>query len=206
MEVEGLEHLPATGPTVLMMNHMAFIDPVVVTASVQNRYVIAMAKAETMKDWFPRLVVNLWGNFTVKRGEADRQAIQNSIALLQRGHLLLIAPEGTRNPETGLQAPKDGMAYILHKADALVVPTAVVGASDWSQRLKRWRRAYAHISFGRPFRFVLGEGERLNREIRQKMMQEAMYQLARTIPDSYADKRGCYQDLSRSSTHYLHFV
>jgi 1-acyl-sn-glycerol-3-phosphate acyltransferase len=206
IEIRGLENIPKDRPTVLMMNHMTLIDPVVATISVKERHVVAMAKAETMDNWFFRRIVYLWGNFTIRRGEIDRQAIQNAIALLKHNHLLLIAPEGTRNPDTGLQAPKDGLAYIIHKADAIIVPTAIVGAHDWAKRLKRFRRAKAIITFGEPFRFVIPEGKRLNRDVRHAMMQEAMYQLARAIPESHQDKRGIYQDIENATEHYLEFL
>lgn len=206
VDVQGLDRVPKSGASILMMNHMAFMDPVLCTAIVRHRWVVSMAKAETMEGWFSRLIVDLWGNFPIRRGEIDRQALANAIALLKHGNLLLIAPEGTRNPDTGLQTPRDGMAYLVHKANATIIPTAVVGASDWRRRWMRLRRAYANISFGRPFRFRLPDGERLTREIRENMMREAMYQLAMTIPDAYADKRGRYQDIGNASTNYLDFV
>jgi len=206
MDVTGLENIPSHGSVVLMMNHMAFIDPVVVTLSIKNRFVVSMAKEETMNTWFSRMVVRTWGNFTIKRGAVDRQALRHSIALLENDNVVLIAPEGTRHPETGLQKAKDGMAYIVHKTNSIIVPTAVVGAVDWAQRLKRFRRAYARITFGQPFRFKISKDERLDKPTRVQMMQEAMYQLALTIPDDFAHKRGIYRNVGRATTQYIDFV
>lgn len=206
VESEGLQHIPASGPTILMMNHVSFIDPIVLTAIVPHRYVISMAKAEVIENWFFRAFVNLWGNYVVHRGEVDRTALTNSIELLKSGHLVLIAPEGTRNPQ-GLQEPRDGMAYIAAHAGAAVVPAAIMGVHDWGQRVKRLQRAYARVHFGRPFRFRFGgDGERLSKGTRTRMMREAMYQLAQLFPEPYAALRGRYADLSQATTQYLEFV
>jgi 1-acyl-sn-glycerol-3-phosphate acyltransferase len=205
VDVTGLEHIPASGPTILMMNHISFIDPIIVTAVVPRRYVIAMAKAEAYKGWFTRGIINLWGNFVVNRGEVDRRALSSSIELLKSGQLLLIAPEGTRHPD-GLGAPKEGIAYIAHKANAVIVPTAIMGAQDWKNRLKSFRKAYGRVHFGRPFRFTLPQSERLSKQIRHEMMQEAMYQIAQSMPEEYANQRGLYSDLSQATTNYLDFL
>jgi 1-acyl-sn-glycerol-3-phosphate acyltransferase len=205
VEVTGLEHVPTTEPAILMMNHISTIDPIVFTGIIQNRYVISMAKAETMENGFLRRIVQLWGNFVIRRGEVDREALNNAIDLLNHHQLVLIAPEGTRNPD-GLEPAHSGIAYIAHKTNAIVIPAAIAGAQDWRKRLKQLKRAYARVNIGRPFRLCLPEGERMSRPIREQMTQEAMYQLAAAIPDEYASLRGVYSDLSQVTTKYLEFV
>lgn len=204
-DVTGLEHVPASGGTILMMNHITAIDPVICTRLIEHRYVITMAKIETLRNPVVRFFNGLWGNFVVKRGEVDRFALNSSIELLQHGQLVLIAPEGTRNRE-GLKQPREGIAYLAAKADAVVVPAAVVGTAGWVERLLHLRRVYSRVNFGRAFRFKLPENQRLTRELREKMMREAMYQLALAIPDDYAVYRGEYQDVENATTETLEFV
>ncbi len=205
IEASGLENIPVSGPTLLMMNHISFIDPIIFTAVIRKRFVISMAKAETLDGWFSRGIVHLWGNFVVNRDEVDRIALMNAIDLLKDNRLLLIAPEGTRNPQ-GLQEPKSGVAYIAHKANAVIVPAAIGGAQGWEHDLKRLRRKHVRVNFGKPFRFALPAGERLSREVREAMIQEAMYQLALAMPDEYASNRGIFSDVENASTRYLNFL
>lgn len=205
VEVTGLENIPTQGATLLMMNHISIIDPAILTALVQDRYLIAMAKSESAENPLERFFINLWGNFFIRRGEVDRTALTSAIELLKAEHIVLIAPEGTRSPD-GLQMPKSGTAYIAHKADAVVVPVALCGVQTWAQRLRSLRRAYARVHFGRGFRLVLPTGQRLSRPIREQMMREAMYQLAAAIPDEYAQQRGAFADLDNATTQYLRFV
>lgn len=205
IDVTGLEHVPDDGAAILMMNHISFIDPILFTGLIRNRFVVSMAKAETLEHWFSRFIVKLWGNFVVKRDEVDRTALTQAMGLLKHNNLVLIAPEGTRNPD-GLEEPKSGTAYIAYKTDAIIVPATVSGAQDWAQRLKRFKRAYASVNIGRPFRLRVKDGQRLTRSIRDQMMREAMCQLAMTIPDEYAAQRGKYQDLDLATTKYIDFI
>lgn len=204
VHVRGLEHIPASGPVVIMMNHVTFIDPAIFSAVIHPRYVISMAKAETMHHWFERRMVQVWGNFVINRDTVDRDALMTAIELLKHDQALLIAPEGTRNPD-GMGAAKSGSAYIAHKADAFVVPAAIYGLRDYAQCWKRLRRATVRVNFGRSFRFTVPDGRRLTRPIREQMTTEAMYQIAKAIPEEYADYRGVYHDIENATTDFITF-
>src|SRR5687767_8718264 len=110
--ISGLEHLPPTGPAILMINHIAFIDPIVVLGNLP-RNIVPMAKAEVYRIpvWgiFPRL----WDVIPVHRAELDRRALERALAVLEAGEVILIAPEATRHPALG-QA-REGVAYLAHK-------------------------------------------------------------------------------------------
>lgn len=205
VDVEGLDNVPRQGSTCLMINHVTYLDPIVVTISIPFRHTVSLSKVENFSipiaGWFLRQ----WGHFPIHRGEYDRKALMQTIALLQSEQLVLMAPEGTRHTG-GLQQGKDGMAYVATKADAVIVPAAICGAEDWRQRLKRFRRAYAKVVFGAPFRFRSGARKRIPRAELSTMITEAMYQLALTIPDDYGHLRGYYSDIDKASSDLLEFV
>jgi 1-acyl-sn-glycerol-3-phosphate acyltransferase len=203
--VAGQENIPATGGVILMMNHASGVDPILCTGLVRHRYVITMAKIESRRNPLVSIFNWLWGNFPVKRGMVDRFALNITVELLKRDQLLLIAPEGTRNRE-GLRQPKDGIAFLATKADAIIVPAAVVNTKNWWQRLLTFRFVRADVRFGKPFRFKAPEGGVLTKAVREQMMREAMYQLALTIPDEYAEYRGIYQDVEKATTNTLEFL
>ena len=146
-----------------------------------------------------------WGHYPIQRGEYDRKALLQTIALLQNGQMVLMAPEGTRHPG-GLQQAKEGMAFVASKADAVIVPAAICGAEDWRSRLKSARRAYAKVVFGAPFRFRTGDRKRIPRAELAQMITQAMYQLAITIPAEYAYLRGFYSDIKNATSDLLEFV
>jgi 1-acyl-sn-glycerol-3-phosphate acyltransferase len=54
----------------------------------------------------------------------DRNAYKSQSSCSKRGHIVLIAPEGTRNPQ-GLGEAKNGLSYIASKTNATIIPTAI---------------------------------------------------------------------------------
>jgi 1-acyl-sn-glycerol-3-phosphate acyltransferase len=201
--VTGTENIPASGPAILMMNHISLLDPILCMGAVTHRFVIPMTKIENARNPLFGPFVRLWGSYSINRGEVDRTALTNSIELLKSGQLILVAPEGTRHPE-GLSRPKDGLAYIATKADAVIIPSAISGAVGWQAKMKRLQRPKIHVHFGQAFKFKTGGRARVPREELSEMMEEAMYQLAMAVTDE--TRRGVYSDLSQATTRHLEFI
>jgi hypothetical protein len=84
-----------------------------------------------------------------------------------------------------------------------VVPIAVEGTKGFpSINPVRWRQGGAVIKLGRPFKFH-GISERPKRDELRKMTDEAMYVLARMLPEM---RRGEYADLSKATTDTIQFI
>lgn len=203
MHITGREHIPAAGPTIIMMNHISFIDPVLVMGAVNKRFVIPMSKIENGRHPIIGTLERIYGAFNIDRDSVDRKALESAIELLRSGQIVLVAPEGTRQ-RNGLVVPKDGMAFIATKANAAIVPTALAGATPWGANAKQFRRTPIQINFGRPFRFKTDGRKRIPREELALMMQEAMYQLALALPDPAL--RGQYRDVERATTRTLEYL
>jgi 1-acyl-sn-glycerol-3-phosphate acyltransferase len=193
--IAGLENLPASGPAILMINHIAFIDPVVVLGNLP-RNIVPMAKAEVYRipGWgiFPWL----WDVIPVHRDELDRQALERALQVLAAGEIILIAPEATRHPALG-QA-REGVAYLGHKSGAPIIPVAIEGSTGYPTLMGPWNRHKpgAYFRLGQPVRFKPVPG-RLPRERLRLMTDEVLYQLAAMLPEH---RRGYYSDLSRATT------
>jgi 1-acyl-sn-glycerol-3-phosphate acyltransferase len=199
--VEGLENLPRQGAAIVMINHIAFIDPVAVLA-VLPRNVVPMAKIEVYDLPVFNWAVRMWQVIPVRRGELDRDALRRALAVLAAGEVVLVAPEGTRSP--ALIEARGGIAYMAHRSGCMIVPVSVDSTEGFpSSRLaKAWRGPGAQIRVGRPFRFrPLGRPP--EREELRRMTDEAMYVLAEMLPPS---RRGHYADLSQATRETLEFA
>jgi 1-acyl-sn-glycerol-3-phosphate acyltransferase len=203
VDVTGMENVPDDVPAIIMMNHISLIDPVLCMGAVTNRFVIPMTKIENLRNPLIGPFVRWWGAYSINRGEVDRKALVNSIELIKAGQLILIAPEGHRHPE-GLAEAKDGLAYVATKADAVIIPTGLSGAIDWSKKMLHFQRQRINVNFGRPFKFKTGGQSRVPREALSVMSHEGMYQLAMAVQDE--TKRGFYSDLSKATTEYIEFI
>jgi 1-acyl-sn-glycerol-3-phosphate acyltransferase len=203
IKVSGAENVPTTGPVIIMINHISALDPGLLMALVTNRFVVPMTKIENTYHLPGKLVVWWWDAYTVRRGEVDRTALTNSIELLKSGQCILIAPEGTRQ-RAGLAQPKEGLAYVATKANAVIVPAAISGAIGWKEKWLKLQRPRISVRFGQPFRFKTAGGGRVPREDLRAMTEEAMYQLALALEDE--TMRGAYSDVSKASARFLEFI
>lgn len=200
-KVEGDENVPTVGPAILMINHIAFVDPIVVM-HLLKRNIVPLAKIEVYDypiiGFFPRL----WGVIPVRREEVDRRAIHSALEVLHAGEIVLVAPEATRSPQ--LQEAKEGIAYLSARANAPIVPVAIDGTEGFPSLpiLPRWRGPGAQVRFGRPFRFRW-DTERPLRDQLHQMTEEAMVILARMLPEG---RRGVYADLSRAGEDLIEWL
>jgi 1-acyl-sn-glycerol-3-phosphate acyltransferase len=141
----GTEHIPKTGPVVIAPNHKSFWDAFFLAAVVRRRLHF-MGKAELFTGWRGRLFVAL-GGFPVLRGASDAEAIETSRAILQRGDVLALFPEGTRVPDPEkLGLPRRGATRLAIETGAVIVPTAITGTEKRRWHLPRRVR----IAFGDP--------------------------------------------------------
>jgi len=199
VEVKGLENVPASGPVLVYINHIHAIDPVVLVGAVTPRFAVPMSKIENFSLPLFGQLMRFWGAYPVRRGHVDTRAMLNTINLLTEGHMVMIAPEGTRQPT--LIKAKDGMAYAATRTGAYLIPAAIEGTREFGSHLKRLQRTPISLTFGQPFRFRR-EGHVPRAEL-SKMTQEAMYQLSALLPEH---RRGYYGDLSKTTTNTLEFM
>lgn len=198
--VEGTHNLPATGAAIVMINHIAFVDPVMVLG-VLPRNIVPMAKVEAYRVPVFGIFPWLWDVIPVHRGEIDRKALRSAEEVLRAGEIVLVAPEGTRHPT--LQRGKEGIAFLAHRTGAPIVPVAVDGTEGFPSLpiLPRWRRPGVRIRIGRPFRFR-PLPEKPDRERLRQMTDQAMGVLAAMLPPA---RRGVYSDLDRLGQELLDF-
>jgi len=201
LTVDGIENVPLDGPVILIINHINFLDPFVVAASMP-RQITAMSKIENFSIPILGWIFKLYGAIPVHRGEADRTALKKALEVLRSETMLLIAPEGTRSPHLALQKPHDGLAYIAYRSHAAIAPVAITGTPAFSHNIKRLRRTPVNLRVGKPF-FLRSDAKRLERKAMPEMTNEAMYQLASLLPPQH---RGLYADLSKATETHLQFI
>lgn len=198
--VEGLENIPVSGPAILLINHIAFVDPITVL-HVVPRNIVPMAKIEVYNYPLIGIFPRLWGVIPVRREEVDRRAVQSALDVLHAGEIVLIAPEGTRTPQ--LQRGKEGMAYLASRSGVPIVPVAIFGTNGFPalRFSHRWREPGASLKFGKPFHYH-PELKRASRSQLRQMADEAMYVLAAMLPP---ELRGYYSDLTSATQETIYW-
>jgi 1-acyl-sn-glycerol-3-phosphate acyltransferase len=132
--VTGTENVPATGPFILAPIHRSNLDTPLV-ALVTKRRLRYMGKESLWKTKFGAWFFSGAGGFPVRRGSADREALQACQRVLERGEPLVLFPEGTRQlgPKADIEVFKDGAAFLACRTGAPILPVGL-GGTEAAQR------------------------------------------------------------------------
>jgi 1-acyl-sn-glycerol-3-phosphate acyltransferase len=145
LDVEGLEHVPAHGPLLIVGNHDSYWDPVVIgIAAIKRRQIRALSKSSLWGVKGLNKVLDGMGQIPIVRGTGDADALDRAIAELRGGSCIGIFPEGTRSLGRKLR-PRSGLGRLVAAVpEATLVPVAVVGSTDIPRFPKRPR---LHVRF-----------------------------------------------------------
>ncbi|WP_369053590.1 lysophospholipid acyltransferase family protein [Kineococcus terrestris] len=193
--VRGLENVPASGAAILASNHLSVTDPVFLPVVLRRR-VTFIAKAEmfTVRGPLGRLAAGFFrsvGQLPVDRsgGRASQAAIEGAVAVLRRGELFGIYPEGTRSPDGRLYRGRTGVARIALRSGAPVVPVAMIGTEHVMARgkvLPSVRRV--GVVIGEPLDFSRYAGRADDKLVVRAVADEVMAAVQRLSRQEYVDE------------------
>jgi 1-acyl-sn-glycerol-3-phosphate acyltransferase len=120
----------------LIANHQSFLDPLCVgLASV--RHLHYLARKTLFNNPAFGLLLRVVNCVPIDQEGVGVEGIRNILARLGAGHPVLVFPEGERSPDGRMQALRPGIALLMKRVRAPIVPVGVAGTYDaWP----RWRR------------------------------------------------------------------
>ena len=146
--LEGASHIPRTGAYIIAANHVNWKDPPWLEFALA-RAIRYMGKRELFEVPLIGFALRGVGAFPVRRGEADRGALQLALAVLSAGQPLGFFPEGHRSESGQLIRGRPGIAYVAQHSDAPIVPIGVIGTKR--ARLGAFWRRDIVFHAGEPF-------------------------------------------------------
>jgi 1-acyl-sn-glycerol-3-phosphate acyltransferase len=204
-QVEGAEHIPESGPVLLVANHQSFSDSIFMPL-VTPRPVKFLAKAEYftgrgVKGWFSKEFFAGVGSVPIDRAgaKAADAALKTALRLLDQGQIVGLYPEGTRSPDGRIYKGRTGAARIALTAHCPVVPCAISGTEKVQPTGKLVPKVHpVTVTFGEPLDFsrytdALWEQVKdteqehtVLRAITDEIMQTLMGMTGREYVDRYA--------------------
>ena len=120
--VRGLRHLWRRGGAIVVSNHWALSDPILI-ALISPRVVHFMAKQELFQNPAARFVLmrGLYA-FPVNRKHADMASLKQAMAVLQKGKVFGIVPEGRRSVTGELDELERGAAFLALRCNVPILP------------------------------------------------------------------------------------
>jgi putative phosphoserine phosphatase/1-acylglycerol-3-phosphate O-acyltransferase len=208
IEFDGIEHIPTSGPAIVVFNHRSYFDPTVMglLLAKSGRNVRGLGKKEVFDVPVVGRILKASGGIRVDRGTGSDEPLEAAIAAIEAGELLMMAPEGTipRGPAFFDPVLKGrwGAARIAAATGAPVIPVGLWGTEKvWprSSRLPKMSltdRPLVTATVGRPValnhRSPDSDTKKIMKAITALLPPEARVrrtptpeELARTFPPGY---------------------
>lgn len=141
--------LPHTGPAILVCNHTAGIDPLLIQTACP-RLVVWMIAKEYYDLWPLRYLFRKLEMIPVQRSGRDMAATREALRALSAGRVLGLFPEGRIAPNHELLPFQSGVALLASKSGAPVFPAYLDGTQRGREMVPSLLRpCSATLAFGR---------------------------------------------------------
>ena len=124
----GLEHIPKTGPAVVVCNHVSFMDPVILGGSIMRPMRFVMYYKIFQMPVLSFIFRNAKAIPIASRAENEElmnAAFEQVDAELAAGNIVCVFPEGGLTTDGEVQAFKPGIEKILARRPVPVIPVAL---------------------------------------------------------------------------------
>lgn len=188
MRLEGYERLPADGPAILCPNHVSFLDSAFLMITVPRR-ISFVGKAEYMDSWKTRHLFPMMGMIPIDRegGEKAEAALKAAEAVLRRGELFGIFPEGTRSRDGALYKGHTGAARLALKVGCPIYPVGVVGTDQIQPPDAKVPKLFKEcsITIGRPVDVGRYRARADDRMVLRQIIDEVMFEIREMTGQEY---------------------
>jgi 1-acyl-sn-glycerol-3-phosphate acyltransferase len=187
-ELEGFDRLPAEGPAILCPNHVSFLDSAFLMLEVP-RNISFVGKAEYMDSWKTKYLFPWMGMIPIDRagGDKSQAALETAEAVLRRGELFGIFPEGTRSRDGMLHKGRTGAARLALKVGCPIFPVGITGTREIQPpdaKVPKLRGTCA-IKIGRPINVERYSHRADDHMVLRQITDELMYEIRELTGQDY---------------------
>lgn len=178
----GRQHIPDSGPYVVVINHFSYIDPPFVINALQKPISFLAASDQVIEPQF------MWAPFIYGFIPTDRtnlapSTIKKSIRALKNGEILGVFPEGTSLSQV-LRPAKNGAAFLSATGNTALLPVGITGLENAWNMIFRGVRSSVQIRIGKPFGpFSLSRAKNKKEVELKKIGDEIMCRIGALLPD-----------------------
>lgn len=188
IQVEGAEHIPATGGAVLASNHVSYLDFIFCGLGAQpaKRLVRFMAKKSVFTHKVSGPLMRGMHHIPVDR-KAGNAAFHEAETALKEGEVVGVFPEATISESFTVKALKSGAARLAEAAGVPLIPMAVWGPHRlWTKGRKKEltkRHVPVIIKIGEPIRTAIGATAEATTLVLRKQLSTLLEAAQREYPE-----------------------
>jgi len=179
-ELTCFDRLPAEGPAILCPNHVSFLDSAFLMLHVP-RNISFVGKSEYMDSWKTKYLFPWMGMIPIDRsgGNKSQAALDTAEAVLRRGELFGIFPEGTRSRDGILHKGRTGAARLAVKVGCPIFPVGMIGTREIQPPDAKVPKLGGHcsIKIGRPINVERYRNRTDNHMVLREITDELMYEI-----------------------------
>jgi 1-acyl-sn-glycerol-3-phosphate acyltransferase len=191
IELRGYDRLPAEGPAILCPNHISFLDSAFLMLTLP-RNITFVGKAEYMDSWKTRYLFPAMGMIPIDRsgGERSQAALAAARAVLERGELFGIFPEGTRSRDGCLYRGRTGAARLAFEVGCPIYPVGIIGTDRIQPPGARVPKPFREcsITIGAPIHPDRYRDRREPHLAWRSMIDEVMFEIRELTGQEYRDR------------------
>ncbi|MBN2048328.1 MAG: 1-acyl-sn-glycerol-3-phosphate acyltransferase [Anaerolineaceae bacterium] len=182
VEITGMERYPQDGPLIVIGNHIAVMEPVML-AVLGERQLEFIASIDIPHEPTSRLAMDFYGYIPIFRGKNERKPMRMALDVLAQNGVVGIFPEGgVWNP--GAMKAKSGVALLSHRSGARVLPVAFSGTFGALNAAFAGKKPRLQMRIGEPIPALqINDGD----DLRQKYEQYSaacMEQVNALLPEA----------------------
>ncbi|GAB4500113.1 MAG: hypothetical protein OHK0052_16090 [Anaerolineales bacterium] len=142
----GRQHLPKTGPILLVGNHVAVVEAALMALYTPWQVELLGVGDIPIDPTFAPLV-HAFGYIPIRRGHMDRQALNTALSVLNQRGAVGIFPEGGIW-DTRLKRTHSGVAWLSYHAQAPVLPIGFGGMKGAVAAMVQGKRPHLTMNIG----------------------------------------------------------
>lgn len=206
-EKRGIQNLPKNEGFIIAANHNASYDPLVIAWALKDFfqkellprgkkiYFLGSVQLRRPIYLFISFLINVFGE-KIGYLPANRAGLKRSLELLEEGNVIVIFPEGQRNPSKIIYKGKKGVAVLALLSGVKVIPTGCFGPPTygfWGKVKGIFSKRMVKFDF--PLQIPKLNQEKINRHpyILKITLDCIMEKIAKAAGKEYLLMKNCYQ-------------
>ncbi|MBN1583410.1 MAG: 1-acyl-sn-glycerol-3-phosphate acyltransferase [Anaerolineae bacterium] len=185
--VTGRENWPERGPLLVVGNHIAAIEAVLMMVYAPWQ-IEPIGPGDIAPPPAMDAIARMYGYTPINRGSVDRAALTKALDVLRQGGVLGIFPEGGIW-DTGAKPAKRGVAWLSYHAQAPILPIGFGGLEGALNAIFRLKRPRLAMNIGAVLSPVTLDKDKSRKACFQEAAAQVMQAVYDLIPDEYKPPR-----------------